>query len=284
MKKIIVFLLLITNLSLIAQNEDRTNTLITMAMDKAVNGCSVEEINEIFSKIDESQPNNYDIQTAWGTSILICAKDDYSVYESAFDKFRKATEIKQDDVLAYFLWAKSKYHYAKEKNDKSLFQECSSLYQKTIEIDPGFVDGYADWGAFLLDYGRSENNVQLYQEALEKLEKAIAISPERIDLWEYKGWGYLRIGKSENNLLKYKEKIVDSLSEADRLGGQMASYNMACYYSLINEKELALKWFEKMLFKRKNEDQELKKKINEDKDFDNIRNEKKFKELIKRFF
>lgn len=285
-KTLFLSLFILTTFLLNAQdNSERVNTMITMAMTKATNGGTMEEINELFNQINTAYSDYPETYTAWGTCILICAKEDYKTYEDAFDKFRKATEIKPDNAMAYYLWGRSKYYYAKNKRDDSLYKESFSLYQKAVDIDPQFTEAYYLWGINLLECAKTENSVQLYKESIDKFEKIISITPKNANAWEYKAWAYFRIGKLENNLVKYKDQIVDSYTEAERNGSRLAAYNITCYYSLIKEKDLALKWFEKMLVKSNVDNVGLtKERIDNDKDFDNIRNEKKYKELMKRFF
>lgn len=286
MKKTLFLVIFILNIFLLnaQDNEDRARTMISMAMTKATNGSSIDEINELFNNIVDIHPDFHETYTAWGTCIIICDEVNYEAYEDAFHKFRKATKIKPDNAMAYYLWGAGLSIYADHKKDRLLTQEAFLLYQKAIDINPQFVELYMTWGIRLLECAKTDNSVQYYKEAIDKFEKAIEITPEDPDAWECKAWAYFRISKLENNFSKYKKQMIDSFIEADRIGVKTSAYNLACYYSLTKEKEDALKWFEKMLIKRGDEGIDLKNKIIEDEDFNNIRNEKKYKELMKRFF
>lgn len=59
-----------------------------------------------------------------------------------------------------------------------------------------------------------------------------------------RGYAYLKLGHLEKNLVQYRPQLEASFFKAEQLGDQSAAYNLACYYSLIKEKEKAVKWLE----------------------------------------
>jgi len=106
---------------------------------------------------------------------------------------------------------------------------------------------------------------------LELLEKALSIKPKRIPALHEKALCLI-------DLKRYNEaiKTLDEILEIDS-NDFTAYYNKACAYSLLNDKLNAINNLKKAI--ELNPD--FKFLAMDDKDFDNIRSEEEFKNLIK---
>lgn len=144
------------------------------------------------------------------------------------------------------LWSEAKF-YANKKD----YIESLSRIQRLIKIlekdgnEVNLANAYSDWGVILLD---------------------IAISVT----------GNARC----NVLVEAKKKFQKALD----LGCDKASYNMACYYSLMNDSENCKIWLEKAREAYSKEPRELliqhKEHMLKDRDLDNVRGEQWFKEFM----
>lgn len=290
MKKVFFILFFVVSILSYAQdNYSRAEALIAMAIGKEAEGGSLDEVSDIFKAAIEISPDYAEIYNAWGATIAqrAIAQEDNELCKDSFDKFKKATELKPDYAEAYSLWGLAiAYSDANEKDSSSLIKEITDKFRKASEINPDDPNTYINWGMSMLHYAQKEENAEYYRESGEKYDKALSLGAKETDIFEGKGWSYFRLGRLENNYLKYGNQITDAYSEAEKLGSQSAAYNLACYYSLIKEKDLAIKWLEKtIVMDYTNKMGELSKdRINKDKDFDNIRKDKRYKAILKKYF
>ncbi|NDV96063.1 hypothetical protein D0T84_14240 [Dysgonomonas sp. 521] len=289
MKKIFLILFFTVSIFSYAQdNDSRAEALVAMAIGKEAEGGSLDEVSDIFKAATEISPDYAEIYNAWGAVIMqrAMAQKNNELCKDSFDKFRKATELKPDYAEAYSMWGLAiAYSDEKEKNT-SILKEITDKFRKATEINPDDQNAYIYWGMTLLQYVQKEENAEYYRESAEKYEKALALGAKEVDIFAGKGWSYFRLGRLENDYLKYGNQITDAYSEAEKLGSQSAAYNLACYYSLVNEKDLAIKWLEKtIVMNYTSKMSELSKdRINKDEDFDNIRKDKRYKAILKKYF
>jgi tetratricopeptide (TPR) repeat protein len=139
------------------------------------------------------------------------AKDAEVLYQEAFEKFKKAIEIKPDYHEAFNNWGNGLGNLAQLKNAKDaevLYQEAFEKYKIAIEIKPDYHQAFYNWGTYLGNLAQLKDGKDaeyLYAQAVEKYQKAI----------EY--------------------------------GGH--SYNLSCLYALRGEKDNALKYLDISLAK-----------------------------------
>jgi len=287
MKKLLFFLFFFLPLFFYAQdNKSRAESLIAIAIGKEAEGGTIEEVSDIFKAAAELTPDNAELYNAWGALIMqrAISKEDSVLCQGSFDKFQKATELKPDYADAYAIWGLA-MSYSIDKKEKRL-SEITDKFRKAVEINPDNAESYIYWGMTLLEYAREEENPELYSESAQKYEKALQLGVKDRDIYEGKGWSYFRLGRLEKNYPKYGNQIINAYSEAEKLGSQSAAYNLACYYSLIKEKDLAIKWLEKAIVMNYKEKMTVltKDRINDDEDFNNIRKDKRYKEILNKYF
>ena len=246
---------------------------------------SFEKIQKAI-EIDSAYVEAYHL---WGIYLAEYAymKKDSNLFEESISKFHKAIEIRPEYVESYCLWAGFLAEYAKFKDyDLSLFQQSFDVFRKTEEIAPGSENVNILWGSVLTQLADKKNDTKLYKESIEKYNKALEKGTNPIDANNGKGYSYMQLGKAENNLLKYKSQIESSFHIAEEKQSQSAAYNLACFYSLIKEKDKALLWLERTI--TRNYGLKInefgKQKIEKDSDFDNIRKEKRYKEIMNQYF
>jgi len=139
-------------------------------------------------------------------------KESEELYRQAFEKYKKAIEIKPDKHEAFYNWGNDLGNLAKSKEGKEseeLYRQAFEKYKKAIEIKPDKHEAYNNWGNYLGNLAKSKEgkeSEELYRQAFEKFKNGI-------------GFG----GKS---------------------------YNLACLYSLQGDKNKALYYLNLSLKKK----------------------------------
>lgn len=290
-KRTLLFILLILTLSSIKaqENKTRAESMAAIAIGKEAEGGTLDEVSAIFSEAVKISPDYAELYMTWSYMIMQYAEKEknLNLFDSCYEKLEKAIEIKPDYPEAYSFWGICLAYCAHEKKDDNLFHQSFDKFKKAIELDSDYSDGYLSWGKTLLDYARQKkNNPIYYQECIQKYDKALQYNTELLDAYSGRGYAYLCLGRLEKDLPKYRQQLEASYLKAEQLGSQSAAYNLACYYSLIKEKDEAVKWLEKTIVKSYNIRMDVltKDRIEKDDDFKNIRRDKKYKEIMHRYF
>lgn len=116
----------------------------------------------------------------------------------------------------------------------------------------------------------------LYKDAIEKYKKAVELNPNNANT--YNNWASTelmraRLFKQEIN----KNHIEELLLKANQIEENSASFNLACLYSTLDDKEKAFEYLEKALSTGDNNTIEETKT---DPDFDNIKDDPRFNALL----
>jgi len=181
---------------------------------------------------------------------------------------------------------------------KKQYGKAITHLKKALELEPGYLDALLNLGDVYyeqknyrqaLSYYKDADNIEPYNEnvyfsigntfsesgdyknAMNFLARAILINPKNLE--------------ARNNLgnLYIKQKLFNpAINEFNRIlqinsKYATAYYNLACVYSLTNEKNLAFNYLNTAI----NLDEKLKKIAEKDNDLDNIRRDKRFREIIK---
>ncbi len=290
--RILVFtLIFLLGISLNAQdNKLRAESMIAMAVQKEAEGGKPEEFNPLFEQAIQFTPDDAVPYLIWGYVIAKHAEEnkDTELLESCFDKFRKALEIKPDYAEVYSTWAICLSYYANESKNDSLYDESFRKFAKAVELEPNATETYMNWGRSLLDYAKETKKTDDFRQSIEKFDKVLELDANSMPAWRDKGYAYLSLGRYEKNYPKYRTELETSLTRAEQLGSQSAAYNMACYYSLIKEKDEAFKWLEKSMIKAGTYQSKMynftKEKMDSDDDLKNIRRDKRYKQLTEMYF
>ena len=254
MKNILTLLLLVLSLSIYAQKQQQANK-------QAV--------------IQKTEYSSYDWFSK-GYNAQLEKK-----YSDACFYYQKTIELKPDDVAAYNNWGLALTDSARKKDDEFLYYEGIEKYKKAIELKPDGAAIYTNWGVALVNLAKQKDDESLYYEGIEKCRKAIELEPD--DEIAYNNWGaaLVKLAVLNDNLKEKKDEIIELLNKADTLEYEFGSYNLACMHALMNEKETALAWLEKSLQYAKRDPREY---YEQDADFNNIKEEPRFKDLLDKYF
>ena len=251
-----------------------------------------EDYNNAFRKYQkaiEYKPDYHEPYYNWGTALSILAKtksgsEAEKLYDEAIEKYQKSIEYKPDFHGAYYNWGVALVNLAETKSGieaEKLYDEAIEKYQKAIEYKPDFYDAYNNWGNALSDLAKTKSGSEaerLYNEAFEKYQCATEYKPDFYGA--YYNWGValsdLAKIKSGSEAEKLYNEAFEKYQQAIKYGG--GSYNLACLYALRNRKEEALKYLDHVLSRA----EVSVKLVEEDNDWNSLRDDPDFKRLLSR--
>jgi tetratricopeptide (TPR) repeat protein len=118
--------------------------------------------------------------------------------------------------------------------------------------------------------GETLRELARYEDALLPLERSAALVPDDIHVYLALGWCYKRTGQLA--------KAIDALERAVAVdpGEAILHYNLACYWSLARNRNLALKFLSRAL----DLDANYRDLIGDEPDFHPLRHDPEFKQLL----
>ncbi|MBD8388283.1 tetratricopeptide repeat protein [Dysgonomonas sp. BGC7] len=292
MKKLFIFFTfcLLSVLSVMSQDmQQRAQSMLAMAVQREAEGGSPDEFNALFEQAVQFQPQDEAIYMIWGLIIARYAErnDSTELLDSSLRKFEKAAELNPENAQVYGSWGVCLSYYAFRTKGDSLYTASFDKFAKAIELNPKDKESFLNWGTTLLDRAKSKKDVDSFKECVGKYEEVLKLDPNSMPAWRDKGYAYLSIGRYEKNFPKYREQLEESYFRAEQLGSQSSAYNLACYYSLINEKDESFKWLEKSIIKDNSYSAKMldftRKKMDSDEDLNNIRRDKRYKKLLNKY-
>ena len=170
-----------------------------------------------------------------------------------------------------------KYHLAGE------YLEASEEYEVATVLNPRNSEAFCNWGTALSDLAKTKSGSEaekLYHEAFEKYQWAIEYKPDFYDA--YNNWGtaliYLAQIKSDSEAEELCDEAIEKYQQAILYGGDPSTYILACLYALRNRKEEALKYLDHALSR----EEVSVKLVEEDNDWNSLRDDPDFKRLLSR--
>ena len=261
---------------------------------KTKSGSEAEKLyNEAFEKYQyatEYKPNYYQSYNNWGDALSDLAKTKSGSkaekdYNKAFEKYQKAIDYKPDCYQAYNNWGNALSDWAKTKSASEAdegYNNAFKKYQKAIDYKSDYYQAYCNWGTALSDLAKKKNGGEtekLIDDAIEKYQKSIEYKPDFHGA--YYNWGValsdLAKIKSGSEAEELYEKAFEKFQQAIKHGGD--SYNLACLYALRNRKEEALKYLD-LTLSRGEVSVEF---VEEDNDWDALRDDPDFKRLLSQY-
>jgi len=143
---------------------------------------------------------------------------------------------------------------------------------------------WSNWGIALSDQARTKTGAEadtLFAEAVEKYAEALRIKPDDHEAWS--NWGVAlseqaktKTGAEADTLFA---QAAEKYAEVLRIkpGYRKAQFNMACLYALRAAPENAVQWLHKWA---DGNPAATKSKIQDDDDFDPIRETETFKQFL----
>jgi len=110
--------------------------------------------------------------TLWRLAIT---QRDVVLFDMAFDKFERATQLEPNNARAFYKWGDAISSLAKTPNNESLFEKASEKFDKATQLDPNDASAYYSWGLVIFDLARIRDDETLFMNACEKIDKAILL-------------------------------------------------------------------------------------------------------------
>ena len=261
---------------------------------KTKSGSEAERLyNEAFKKYQKAIDYKSDYHQAYnnlGSALSDLAKTKSGIeaeklYDEAIEKHQKAREYKPDSYATYNNWGIALSDLAGTKSGieaEKLYDEAIEKYQKAIEYKPDYHEAYNNWGVALMKLAETKSGIEaekVYKESFKKYQKAREYKPDFHEA--YNNWGtaliYLAQIKSDSEAEELYEKAFEKYQQAIKYGG--GSYNLACLYALRNRKEEALKYLDHVLSRA----EVSVKLVEEDNDWNSLRDDPDFKRLLSQY-
>jgi serine/threonine protein kinase/Flp pilus assembly protein TadD len=185
-------------------------------------------------------------------------------YDEALLAVNKAIELDQNNFTAY--WILGRIYYSTDK-----YREAVEQFEKAISLNSDFHTAYGNLRMIYERIGDREKRDQTVKTLLEIFPRYLAQNPDDARSHIHYALDLAVVNRLEEARAEAAKALA--LSPDDSL----MMYNAACFYSLIGEKQMAIKVLKDSI-KHGLEDYEW---IKRDSDLDNIRNEPDFFELMK---
>lgn len=218
----------------------------------------------------------------WGNALFDEAEifDDDKVYAESVEKYRQAAKLKPDDADIYYSWANALLALAEIRKDERLYRICFDKYSKAGELNTNEAEIFNNWAIALSNLAKLRGgDKDLYYQSFDKYKKALDIRPDYVKTYFNWGLDLFELAKLENDIHAYAKEIEEKLMKTYDLGARKAVYNLACLYSLLNERDHAFCWFEKLLMST-NISRDF---IEIEPDYANLREDKRFMELLDKY-
>ena len=138
-----------------------------------------------------------------------------------------------------------------------------SYFDNAIKLDPFYYQAWWNRGIALRQLGRLE-------EAITAFDNALKIKPDYPDAWDNRGYALFNLGRYEETIASYDNALRFKRDDAS------AYFNKACAYALQENITLALENLKQAI----NLDSKYLEMAKTDTDFDKIRNDRRFINLL----
>jgi len=145
------------------------------------------------------------------------------------------------------------------------YEQAIASYDQALKIKPGNRQ-------ILTDKGWAFCQLQRYEDAIAVFEKVIRLQPDYYQAWYKLGWSLWKLGKSEEAVFAFDRVTQLQPSYAN------AWYNKACYYARKGSVDLVLENLKQAI---QLEPDRFSKEAQQDADFESIKGNKLFQQLIK---
>ncbi len=206
----------------------------------------------------------YDSTVAEAYAALAMAYFSKKSIQEAETAARKAIELGPNIFTGY--WVLARICHVMNRDEEAV-----SLLKKTVELNPDFHTAFGELRMSYERLGQKDNMEAIIQKMLQMFPLYLAKHPDDARSHIHYAIQLAAVGKKEEALIQAKRAI--DLSPDDPL----MFYNAACVYSRLDQKEEAVETLKKSIMAGL-EDYEW---IKTDTDFDPIRNEPGFIEIMK---
>lgn len=185
-------------------------------------------------------------------------------HEEALTAIEKAIELDENNFFAY--WIKGRILRAQDK-----FAEATKQFQKVLELNHEFYTVYTELQMEYDRLGDKEMVKKIDEQALEFFPAYLLRVPDDARAHIFYAGILLSVGRLDECKFRLERAVDLSPNDANMM------YNVACNYSRLGEKTLAIENLKKAIANGFVDYEYFKR----DPDFDVIRNEPEFMEIMK---
>ena len=207
----------------------------------------------------ELAPELAEAHASRGTALSV--KGDYA---AAAEEFEKALAL---DPVHY----ESLYHYGRSRFGEGQLDHAEELWRRAHEAWPDEFQAAALRVGALTGLGRTEDAAEANRIALEAIDRRLALNPDDLRALMLGGCVAHQAGREEDG----RAMIERILQLAPNDGGVL--HNVTCYYSSIGDVEKAIEMLERRMAVMGTIYRDW---VDNDSDFDSIRDDPRFKALI----
>jgi tetratricopeptide (TPR) repeat protein len=210
-----------------------------------------EEAKNIYDKILSLNPSDPTILHSRGVTYGQLGK-----YDEALADFNRSLELRPD-ALGTLINRGNAY------TELARYDEAFADLNRSLELDP-------DNPAAFNNRGNAYFRLERYDEALADFNRSLELRPDDADTLSNRGKTYARLGRYDEALADFNRSLELKPDNPDTI------YDLACVFSLEGKTDDAVAYLEKAISK----DKKYREDAKTDKDFDNIREDPRFKKLI----
>jgi tetratricopeptide (TPR) repeat protein len=210
-----------------------------------------EDAKETYDRILSLNPSDSTILHSRGITYGQLGK-----YDKALADFNRALELRPDAPGTLI-------NRGNAYTELARYDEAFADLNRSLELAPN------DPAAFN-NRGNAYFRLERYDEALADFNRSLELRPDDADTLSNGGKAYTRLGRYDEALADFNRYLELRPDDADTL------YDLACLFSLWEKTDDALAYLEKAIAL----DKKYCKKAKTDKDFDNIREDPRFKKLV----
>ena len=177
-------------------------------------------------------------------------------YEEAIASYDQAVEFKPDDPEAW-------YNRGIALGNLGRYEEAIASFDQAVEFKPDDPEAWYNRGIALGNLGR-------YEEAIASFDQAVEFKPDDPEAWNNRGIALGNLGRYEEAIASYDKALQLNSDDPNTY------YNKACCYGLQNNGELAIENLQRAI----NLDEQCRDMAKTDRDFDQIREDTRFQELL----
>ena len=206
----------------------------------------------------------YDPTLSEAYAALALAYFNKKEYTEALEAGQKATELDPNNYVAY--WILGRIYRTSDRERESV-----DLFVKALTINPDFYSAFGDLEMVYERLGETEKFKEISKQALEFYPRYSSKHPDDARAHMYYALALTRAGKTEEAKRIAAKALHLSPDDA------IMMYNASCFYTQIGEKQLAIETLDKAIHAGYENFEWIKR----DPDFDGIRNETGYIELMK---
>lgn len=185
-----------------------------------------------------------------------------------------------------------KKHFSEEQIEN--YKKADALYRYNLqETNPYYRIPFLYSYCYEIDEKANENpllnliSAEILSILIDYRESTLTETEEK-NASIYNNWAcaLFRITKAMNDFKPYGKDCLFLLEKSEKLGNQLAAFNLACYYSVKTNKKECLKWLNTMVTKKYTFglNEINRDTLDGESDFDFIRNTLEFKAFLDKYY